>query len=197
MTRPLPASWNQSAHTLSYRLIKGLENACIVLTICTALFGGLALFLTTGDQSMSYLDLSRTSAHIPSEAINPANDGLTFSVDKSAGGFSAVLDIIIEVCFSIALFLTLKGLLSSLRHQPTAAHIAIGLRKIAVVTLVWPIAALLGQISGGVFSALDNDILIVNFSLNLPMLATGIAIWIGCMATQRLAEAEQELESVI
>lgn len=66
-----------------------------------------------------------------------------------------------------------------------------------MLTLIWPIAAVLGQLLGGCFSRLYSDDFIFNFNPNLPMLATGAALLIGSMATHRLALAEQELESVI
>jgi hypothetical protein len=193
---PTPSRYDL-AHPFTGRLIKGLESTCTLLAICTALFGCLALYLIMTGQAMGYLELSSNASALSPENASAASEGLSIQVDTSKGAVSAMIDILIEASFSIALFLSLRTLLSSLRQEPGAAQLIPGLRRIAIVTLIWPFAALFGQLSGSFVSGSGNPHVQLDLSLNLPMLVTGIATWIGCMATQGLAQAEQELESVI
>ncbi|WP_421558042.1 hypothetical protein [Pseudomonas canadensis] len=197
MSRPLSIINHQSTYSLSDGLIRSLKNACTVLVVFTSLFGIGALMLTIGIDWIDFPDLSSNSEEVALSAADKVDKGVTILVNNSAGAFSAIIDIAIETGFSVILFLKLKRLLSSLHQQPTASNIAIGLREIATLVLVWPVTALAGQLLGGCVSRLYSDDFIVMLNPNFPMLAIGIALLIGGLATQKLALAEKELESLV
>ncbi|ASV39133.1 hypothetical protein ACW9IO_21335 [Pseudomonas azotoformans] len=196
-----PVHYNRpvSGFTLSQKLLKGLEGACVLLSAAAAIIGSAAFFLTAIDGQA--INLFGNSYEVPlvyeGAPSKETNNGLTITIAASEGLSGALITLVVETSFTIALFMALKALLASLRMYPTALRIAQCMRRFAIVTLAWPVASFLTHILNGWIAGASSGVYLWNIEINFPLFSTGIALAIGSMAAQRLATAEQELEAVI
>ncbi|WP_421557844.1 hypothetical protein [Pseudomonas canadensis] len=180
----------QSVQILPVRISKGLNWVCSIFAIGTALISCAKCLLIVGEQWRSFPHFALTSAYRSQFAIDLTNAGLDLTVYHPAGALGAIITIVIEAYYSIALLLAFKRLLHTLMSMTTALSVAVCLREIAVVAISWPVVALVGQLFGGLLSRLYSDNVMLDVTLDLSMLVIGVALLFGCAVIEKLPPIE-------